>query len=35
MSVALCSNECFDQRPTWKPEEIQLDDGRTLVLEYT
>jgi hypothetical protein len=21
--------------PTWKPDEIQLDDGRTLVLEYT
>ena len=27
--------EGFDQRPTWKPDEIQLDDGRTLVLEYT
>ncbi len=25
----------FDQSPTWKPEEIQLDDGRMLVLEYT
>ena len=25
----------FDQSPTWQPEEIQLDDGRTLVLEYT
>ena len=25
----------FDQSPTWKPEEIQLDDGLTLVLEYT
>jgi hypothetical protein len=27
--------EGFDQRPTWKPDEIQLDDGRILVLEYT
>jgi len=27
--------EGFDQSPTWQPEEIQLDDGRTLVLEYT
>ena len=25
----------FDQRPTWEPEEIQLDDGSTLVLEST
>ena len=25
----------YDQSQTWKPEEIQLDDGRTLVLEYT
>jgi hypothetical protein len=25
----------FDQRPTWKPVEIQLDDGRTLAREYT
>jgi hypothetical protein len=25
----------FDQSPGWKPKEIQLDDGRTLVLEYT
>jgi hypothetical protein len=25
----------FDQSPAWKPEEIHLDDGRTLVLEYT
>jgi hypothetical protein len=25
----------FDQTQVWKPEEIQLDDGRTLVLEYT
>ena len=24
-----------DQSPAWKPEEIQLDDGLTLVLEYT
>lgn len=24
----------FDQSPTWKPEEILLDDARTLVLEY-
>ena len=27
--------EWFDQSPVWKPEEIQLDDGRTLLLEYT
>ena len=26
--------EGFDQSPEWKPEEIQLDDGRTLVLEF-
>lgn len=25
----------FDQTPTWKAPEIQLDDGRILVLEYT
>ena len=25
----------LDQSPAWKPEEIQLDDGRILVLEYT
>jgi len=25
----------FDQSPGWKPEEIQLDDGRTLVLEHS
>jgi hypothetical protein len=25
----------FDQTPTWKVPEIQLDDGRILVLEYT
>jgi hypothetical protein len=25
----------FDQSPPWKPKEIQLEDGRTLVLEYT
>ena len=25
----------FDQSPVWKPEEIHLDDGRILVLEYT
>jgi hypothetical protein len=25
----------YDQSQTWKPEEIQLDDGRTLVLDYT
>lgn len=25
----------FDQTPTWKAPEIQLVDGRTLVLEYT
>ena len=25
----------FDQSPTWKAPEIQLDDGRILVLEYT
>ena len=25
----------IDQSPRWKPEEIQLDDCRTLVLEYT
>jgi hypothetical protein len=24
----------FDQSPTWKPKEIQLDDGLTLALEY-
>ena len=24
-----------DQRPTWRPEEIPLGDGCTLVLEYT
>ena len=24
----------FDQSPAWKPEESQLDDGGTLVLEY-
>ena len=23
----------FDQRPTWRPEEISLGDGRILVLE--
>lgn len=23
----------FDQTQAWKPQEIQLDDGRTLVLE--
>jgi len=27
--------EGFDQNPTWQPEEIQLDDDRTLVLEST
>jgi hypothetical protein len=27
--------DSFDQSPGWKPEEVQLDDGRTLVLEYT
>ena len=25
----------FDQSPAWQAPEIQLDDGRTLVLEYT
>ena len=25
----------FDQSPTWEPEEIQLEDDSTLVLEYT
>jgi len=25
----------FDQSPTWELEEIQLDDGGTLILEYT
>jgi hypothetical protein len=25
--------ECFDQSPNWKPQEIPLGDGRTLVLE--
>jgi hypothetical protein len=25
----------FDQSPAWKPEEIHLDDGSTLVLEST
>jgi hypothetical protein len=25
----------IDQRPTWQPPEVQLDDGRTLVPEYT
>jgi hypothetical protein len=25
----------FDQRQTWKPAEIHLEDGRILVLEYT
>jgi hypothetical protein len=25
----------FDQTQAWKSEEIQLDDGRTLVLDYT
>jgi hypothetical protein len=25
----------FDQSPTWQPEEVQLDDGRTLVPAYT
>jgi hypothetical protein len=25
----------YDQSPAWKPEGIQLDDGRILVLEYT
>lgn len=24
----------FDQSPSWKPEEIYMDDGRTLVLEF-
>jgi hypothetical protein len=28
-------SDWFDQSPAWKPEEIQLDDGRTLVLGYT
>lgn len=27
--------EDIDQSPTWQPEEIQLDEGRTLLLEYT
>jgi hypothetical protein len=27
--------EGSDQCPAWKPEEIQLDDGRILVLEFT
>ncbi len=27
--------EGFDQSPTWQAPEIQLDDGRILVLEYT
>jgi hypothetical protein len=27
--------EGFDQTPTWKAPEIHLNDGRTLVLEYT
>lgn len=26
--------EDIDQSPTWKALEVQLDDGRTLVLEY-
>ncbi len=26
---------CFEQRQSWKPNEIHLDDGRTLVLEST
>jgi hypothetical protein len=25
----------FVQRPSWQPEEIHLEDGRTLVLDYT
>ena len=25
----------FDQTQAWKPEEVQLDDDRILVLEYT
>lgn len=25
----------FDQSPTWQAPEILLDDGRTLVLDYT
>jgi len=25
--------ECFDQSPDWRPEEIPLGDGRTLILE--
>ena len=25
----------YDQSPTWKAPEIQLDDGRILVFEYT
>jgi hypothetical protein len=25
----------FDQSATWQPEEIQLDDGRTLVLKFS
>ena len=24
----------FDQSPRWKPDKIQLDDGRILVLDY-
>ena len=27
--------EAFDHSPTWQATEIHLDDGRTLVLEYT
>jgi hypothetical protein len=25
--------ECFDQSPNWKPQEIPLGDGLTLILE--
>ena len=28
-------SECFDQSPAWRPEEIPLGDGRTLVLDPT
>jgi hypothetical protein len=29
------ASDWFDQTPTWKAPEIQLDDGRILVLEST
>jgi hypothetical protein len=32
---AECEPDPFDQRPAWQPEEVQLDDGRILILDDT